>query len=139
MDGDPPQGDRIRLIGRLFFISPRRNLASWRVANEFFPYLRGLENDQDHLHKAFHDNRLLVKVPQVTAFFWIIKILCTTVGETFADFLSPYFFSIEGKSASRLPDELTGMTQQYRKLSTHLVLRTGAVVPLVTRFPASKT
>ena len=34
-----------------------------------------MENNQDHLHKAFHDNRLLVKVPQVTAFFWIIKIL----------------------------------------------------------------
>lgn len=31
---------------------------------------------------------LLVKVPAVTAFFWIIKILATTVGETFADFLN---------------------------------------------------
>lgn len=28
------------------------------------------------------------KVPQVTLFFWIIKILCTTVGETAADFLN---------------------------------------------------
>ena len=28
------------------------------------------------------------KVPQITIFFWIIKILCTTVGETAADFLS---------------------------------------------------
>ncbi len=28
------------------------------------------------------------KVPEVTIFFWIIKILCTTVGETFADFLN---------------------------------------------------
>jgi len=28
------------------------------------------------------------KVPQVTLFFWIIKVLCTTVGETFADFLN---------------------------------------------------
>ena len=28
------------------------------------------------------------KVPQVTAFFWIIKILATTVGETAADFLA---------------------------------------------------
>ena len=27
------------------------------------------------------------KVPEVTLFFWIIKILCTTVGETFADYL----------------------------------------------------
>ena len=28
-----------------------------------------------------------VKVPKVTLYFWIIKVLCTTVGETFADLL----------------------------------------------------
>jgi uncharacterized membrane-anchored protein len=31
---------------------------------------------------------ILSKVPEVTLFFWVIKILCTTVGETFADFLN---------------------------------------------------
>jgi uncharacterized membrane-anchored protein len=31
---------------------------------------------------------LLSKVPQVTVFFWVIKVLCTTVGETASDFLS---------------------------------------------------
>ncbi|KAA1039564.1 hypothetical protein ERX35_005675 [Macrococcus equipercicus] len=31
---------------------------------------------------------LLNKVPQITLFFWLIKILCTTVGETFADFIN---------------------------------------------------
>src|SRR5919112_6802649 len=31
---------------------------------------------------------MLSKVPEVTVYFWIIKILCTTVGETFADFLN---------------------------------------------------
>ena len=31
---------------------------------------------------------LLNKVPEVTIYFWIIKILCTTVGETFADYLN---------------------------------------------------
>lgn len=31
---------------------------------------------------------MLNKVPEVTIFFWIIKVLCTTVGETFSDFLS---------------------------------------------------
>ena len=31
---------------------------------------------------------MLSKVPEVTIFFWIIKILCTTVGETFADFIN---------------------------------------------------
>ena len=28
---------------------------------------------------------MLNKVPEVTVYFWIIKILCTTVGETGAD------------------------------------------------------
>jgi uncharacterized membrane-anchored protein len=32
--------------------------------------------------------RILNKVPEVTIFFWIIKIMATTVGETAADFLS---------------------------------------------------
>jgi uncharacterized membrane-anchored protein len=32
--------------------------------------------------------RMLNKVPEVTLYFWIIKILCTTVGETFADYLN---------------------------------------------------
>ena len=32
--------------------------------------------------------KLLSKVPEVTLFFWIIKILATTVGETAADFLN---------------------------------------------------
>jgi len=31
---------------------------------------------------------MLNKVPEVTIFFWIIKILCTTVGETAADYLN---------------------------------------------------
>ncbi len=31
---------------------------------------------------------LLNKVPEVTLFFWVIKILCTTVGETASDFLN---------------------------------------------------
>ena len=31
---------------------------------------------------------LLSKVPEVTLFFWIIKVLCTTIGETAADWLN---------------------------------------------------
>lgn len=31
---------------------------------------------------------LIAKVPEITAFFWIIKVLATTVGETVADFLN---------------------------------------------------
>src|SRR6476646_2751360 len=34
------------------------------------------------------DRRMLNKVPLVTLYFWIIKILATTVGETGADFLN---------------------------------------------------
>jgi uncharacterized membrane-anchored protein len=35
--------------------------------------------------------RMLVKVPQVTLAFWVIKVLATTVGETAADFLATQF------------------------------------------------
>lgn len=31
---------------------------------------------------------MLNKVPEVTVYFWVIKILCTTVGESFADYLN---------------------------------------------------
>jgi uncharacterized membrane-anchored protein len=34
---------------------------------------------------------MLIKVPEVTAAFWIIKVLATTVGETAADFLATQF------------------------------------------------
>src|SRR6201999_3368618 len=32
--------------------------------------------------------KMLNKVPEVTFFFWLIKIMCTTVGETAADYLN---------------------------------------------------
>ena len=34
------------------------------------------------------DKRLINKVPEVTLAFWVIKIMSTTVGETFADYLA---------------------------------------------------
>lgn len=37
---------------------------------------------------AIRSDDWLVKVPQVTLAFWIVKILCTTVGETGADYLA---------------------------------------------------
>lgn len=49
------------------------------------------------IQKAYYDamnttqsvaRQMLNKVPEITIFFWIIKILCTTVGETAADFLN---------------------------------------------------
>ncbi len=42
---------------------------------------------------------LLSKVPEVTIYFWIIKILCTTVGETLSDFLNRSLgFGLNGTS-----------------------------------------
>jgi uncharacterized membrane-anchored protein len=32
--------------------------------------------------------RMLNKVPEVTVYFWVIKVLCTTVGESFADYIN---------------------------------------------------
>ena len=35
--------------------------------------------------------QLFNKVPEITIYFWFIKVLCTTVGETFSDFLDGKF------------------------------------------------
>ncbi len=37
---------------------------------------------------AKHPGSMLVKVPEITMYFWVIKVLATTVGETFADYLN---------------------------------------------------
>jgi uncharacterized membrane-anchored protein len=39
-------------------------------------------------HTLRSNPRLLNKVPQVTVWFWLVKVLCTTVGESAADFLN---------------------------------------------------
>src|SRR3954452_5815234 len=39
-------------------------------------------------HAATLGRKMLNKVPEVTIFFWVIKIMCTTVGETAADYLN---------------------------------------------------
>src|SRR5947199_273396 len=38
--------------------------------------------------QVFRGRQMLNKVPEITVYFWIIKILCTTVGESFADYLN---------------------------------------------------
>lgn len=44
-------------------------------------------------------NAMLSKVPAVTFYFWIIKVLCTTVGETASDFLNVNLnFGLKGTS-----------------------------------------
>src|SRR3954471_1056150 len=50
-----------------------------------------LELRDPHAHRRFGPSlgrRMLNKVPEVTLVFWIIKIMCTTVGETAADYLN---------------------------------------------------
>ena len=43
--------------------------------------------------------QMLNKVPEVTIYFWLIKILCTTVGETAADYLNETLhFGLKGTS-----------------------------------------
>ena len=51
---------------------------------------------------------LLVKVPAITLWFWIIKILSTTVGETFADQLDSYLQDNFG-----VPDTLSPLYNLY--------------------------
>jgi uncharacterized membrane-anchored protein len=41
-----------------------------------------------HERTAGLGRQMLNKVPEVTLYFWIIKVLCTTVGETASDYLS---------------------------------------------------
>ncbi len=47
--------------------------------------------DTKNIHESYilkSRRQVLNKVPQITLYFWVIKILCTTVGETAADFLN---------------------------------------------------
>ena len=53
--------------------------------------LNGASPIATHGHRRFGPGigrRMLNKVPEVTLWFWIIKIMCTTVGETAADYLN---------------------------------------------------
>ena len=45
-----------------------------------------LQTDRDS--SPSRGRRMLNKVPEITLYFWIIKVLCTTVGETAADYLN---------------------------------------------------
>ncbi len=40
------------------------------------------------ISQSDENTNLLSKVPEVTVYFWVIKVLCTTVGETASDFLN---------------------------------------------------
>ena len=51
-------------------------------------YKEGKGSENMDLSDRNKSKILLSKVPEVTILFWIIKVLCTTVGETFSDFLN---------------------------------------------------
>ncbi len=70
--------------------------------------------------------QMAVKVPAVTAFFWIIKVLATTVGETFADFLNGNL-----ATAFNLTD-----TQGLQVISA--LMGSALVIMLVVQFRARK-
>jgi uncharacterized membrane-anchored protein len=57
----------------------RWSVPAWRVMTT---------NTEELGATASRSQQMLSKVPEVTIYFWIIKILCTTVGETAADFLN---------------------------------------------------
>jgi uncharacterized membrane-anchored protein len=61
---------------------------------------------------------MLNKVPEVTVYFWIIKILCTTVGESFADYVNE--------------------TLGFGLTNTTLVFSIALVIVLVMQFRASE-
>jgi uncharacterized membrane-anchored protein len=59
--------------------------------------------------------QLLNKVPEVTFYFWLIKIMCTTVGETAADFLNADLnFGLTGTSLVVLGFLAIFITMQIR-------------------------
>jgi uncharacterized membrane-anchored protein len=58
--------------------------------------------------------RLLNKVPEVTLFFWLIKVLATTVGETFADFLSGLGLGLGGTTVLMTIAFLVVLAVQFR-------------------------
>ena len=58
---------------------------------------------------------MLSKVPEVTVFFWAIKVLCTTVGETASDFLNVNLgFGLKGTSIAAGTVLLVALVFQFR-------------------------
>ena len=68
-----------------------------------------------HVGSAKPYKNWLVKVPEVTAFFWIIKVLATTVGETFADFLNTTLgFGLSGTTVVTIGALIVALFFQFK-------------------------
>src|SRR5438046_5405348 len=46
------------------------------------------ETTNESTGSAVRGRQMLNKLPEITVYFWIIKILCTTVGESLADYIN---------------------------------------------------
>jgi uncharacterized membrane-anchored protein len=69
----------------------------------------------NHVGNAKQYKNWLVKVPEVTAFFWIIKVLATTVGETFADYLNVTLgFGLNGTTSVTIVALIIALIYQFR-------------------------
>jgi uncharacterized membrane-anchored protein len=58
--------------------------------------------------------QLSTKVPRVTVFFWVVKVLATTVGETFADFLSGLGLGLGGTTLVMTVAFVAALVAQFR-------------------------
>jgi uncharacterized membrane-anchored protein len=66
-------------------------------------------------HRVAPKRALASKVPEVTIYFWVIKVLCTTVGESAADFLNINLnFGLTGVSAVTGALLAAAMVAQFR-------------------------
>ena len=79
------------------------------------------------LHPSPELRAKLSKVPEVTLYFWIIKVLCTTVGETFADYLN-----------GKLGDNLTRTTLVMGSILIASLIVTVVLLGFVTTAPAAE-
>jgi uncharacterized membrane-anchored protein len=69
----------------------------------------------NHVGNANQYKNWLVKVPEVTAFFWIIKVLATTVGETFADYLNVTLgFGLNGTTLVTIVALIVALVFQFK-------------------------
>lgn len=77
-----------RVVKSLPVLLPNSNLDVKLASTEFnFPYPTGSGRGLSTLNATIAQ-QMLIKVPEITIFFWIIKIMATTIGETAADLLN---------------------------------------------------
>ena len=82
---------------------------------QFLCYSRFMTTPLNHVGNAKQYKNWLVKVPEVTAFFWIIKVLATTVGETFADYLNVTLgFGLNGTSLVTIVALVVALIFQFK-------------------------